>query len=75
MTTEHQPIAVDVRGASRITGIPVATLTGWRVKGGGPPYCKAGRAVRYRVAVLEQWLRDREVASTAEHAAREVADE
>ena len=39
--------AVDTAGASRITGIPVATLTTLRVRGGGPEFIKRGKSVTY----------------------------
>ncbi|MCX4238984.1 helix-turn-helix transcriptional regulator, partial [Paraliomyxa miuraensis] len=65
-TSVAVPIAVDVRGASTITGFPVATLNGWRTKGGGPPFAKINKSVRYRVVDLEKWMADRVVSSTAE---------
>lgn len=68
--TNVTPIAVDVRAASRIIGFSVATLNGWRTKGGGPPFVKAGRSVRYRLIDLETWMADRVVANTGEVAAR-----
>lgn len=68
--TNVTPIAVDVRGASQYTGFPVATLNGWRTKGGGPPFVKINRSVRYRLVDLENWLADRVVNSTAEVAAQ-----
>ena len=80
MTTEKKtekitpmPSAVDVRGASTITGFSVQTLNAWRVKGGGSPFVKAHRAVRYRLADLEKWMADRVVSSTAEVAANRAA--
>ncbi|MCX4240214.1 helix-turn-helix transcriptional regulator [Paraliomyxa miuraensis] len=69
-TSVAVPIAVDVRGASTITGFPVATLNGWRTKGGGPPFAKINKSVRYRVVDLEKWMADRVVSSTAEVAAK-----
>lgn len=69
-TSAAVPIAVDVRGASTITGFPVATLNGWRTKGGGPPFAKINKSVRYRVVDLEKWMADRVVSSTAEVAAK-----
>lgn len=35
-------------------------------KGNGPPYIKLGRAVRYRVGDLREWIEARKVSSTSE---------
>jgi len=66
---ELTPIAVDVHGASRITGYPVPTLNGWRSRGGGPPFVRANRTIRYLVEDLHAFMRAHVVASTAEVAA------
>lgn len=49
------------------------TLECWRQKSGGPRYirlaptgARAVRAIRYRIADLERWIADREVASTSD---------
>lgn len=36
--------------------IPKATLATWRVRGGGPPYTKAGARVLYDRADVLAWL-------------------
>jgi hypothetical protein len=72
-TNPLDPIAVDVKGASRVLGIPVPTLNGWRSRGGGPRFAHCGRGVRYPVAELHRWLADRVVGSTGEAAARAAA--
>jgi predicted DNA-binding transcriptional regulator AlpA len=42
---------------SAITGISVKTLQKWRLFGRGPKYLKVGgRAVRYAISDLEDWL-------------------
>lgn len=38
--------------------ISVRTLQFWRVVGGGPPYLKIGRAVRYNPEQVDAWLAD-----------------
>ena len=68
--TTVKPYAVNTKDASKMTGIPVATLTTWRSRGGGPPFVKAGRCVLYRVADLQAWLDARVVTSTADAIAR-----
>lgn len=39
--------AVDTKEASKITGDPVSTLETLRCRGGGPPFIKRGKSVRY----------------------------
>jgi excisionase family DNA binding protein len=40
-------------------------LEGMRVHGGGPPFSRMGRLVRYRRSALLAWLAKREVTSTS----------
>lgn len=42
------------------------TLQAWRLKGGGPRFVRLGRAVRYMVQELEQWVANQTKQSTAE---------
>lgn len=56
--------AVDTEGAARITGLAVATLATLRSRGGGPPFIKYARAVRYRAEDLRAWRDARIVAHT-----------
>jgi Helix-turn-helix domain len=37
--------------------VPVGTLKRWRRLGGGPPYLRLGRHVRYDPAAVREWLR------------------
>ncbi len=60
------PEAVDTRGAAEILGISPATLSTLRCRGGGPPFVRYGRAVRYVVADLRAWRSARAVRSTSE---------
>ncbi|HYH47810.1 MAG TPA: helix-turn-helix domain-containing protein [Thermoanaerobaculia bacterium] len=50
--------------------VSVRTVQGWRRKGGGPPFRKAGLgltgAVRYPVAEYRKWRDSRVVANTAQ---------
>jgi predicted DNA-binding transcriptional regulator AlpA len=52
-------LTVDTEGASRHIGLAASTLEKLRVSGGGPRYVKLGRAVRYRLADLEDYLAER----------------
>jgi hypothetical protein len=42
--------------AGRTLKIAVKTLQSWRSRGGGPPYIKLGRCVRYRIRDLEAFI-------------------
>lgn len=44
---------------SKMLGIPVDTLYGWRHRGEGPQGYRIGRHVRYRRAAVEAWLEGR----------------
>lgn len=47
---------LDTRQASELTGISTVTLDRWRVEGGGPPYVKLGRLVKYRRVDLDEFM-------------------
>lgn len=42
------------------------TLQSWRSRGGGPPFVKIGRLVRYRGCDVKKWIASRTVRSTSE---------
>lgn len=46
---------MDTKTAAAYLGLSPATLTKWRVFGGGPRYRKHGRLVRYAISDLEAW--------------------
>jgi hypothetical protein len=50
--TAYQP----PRQFARTTGIPESTLAKMRMRGGGPPYVKIGRSVRYSVSLGLAWM-------------------
>lgn len=52
--------------ASQRWSIPEATLEKWRVRGGGPPFIKIGRSIRYDFAVGDRWFTDRQRQSTSD---------
>lgn len=61
------PAALNTHQASLYTGLAPATLEGLRSKGGGPRYVRYGRkAVRYLMSDLDEWIRERTIASTSE---------
>lgn len=55
---ESKPIyqLINENEAARRLGLAVPTLRKWRVHGGGPPFLKLGRAVRYDTADLDAWV-------------------
>lgn len=57
--------------AARRLSMSVRSLQGWRVRGGGPPFLKIGRSVRYSPSALESWVRSREQGHTAEPTRRD----
>lgn len=51
--------------AAEYLGLAPQTLAVWATTGRHSlPYCKVGRAVRYRLSDLEKWLRARTVTAT-----------
>jgi len=52
---------VDEKEVSRITGIAVQTLRNWRFQRTGPAYSKVGRAVRYRLDDVLNFMEERRV--------------
>jgi hypothetical protein len=52
--------------AALFLGLSPRTLQAWRVRGGGPPYLKIGRVVRYQRRALIQFMAERTVTSTTE---------
>jgi predicted DNA-binding transcriptional regulator AlpA len=52
---------VTTREAAEFLGLDRKTLSIWRMKNTGPPYCKFGRAVRYNMLELRRWRDARQV--------------
>ncbi|MEY9575112.1 putative DNA-binding transcriptional regulator AlpA [Bradyrhizobium diazoefficiens] len=59
----------DTQGASAHSGLSVSFLEKLRVVGGGPPFIKVGKAVRYKLSDVDTWLAARTCNSTSEYAA------
>lgn len=52
---------------ARLLGISPRTLQAWRYRGGHTPqFIKVGRAVRYRLGDVREWLRERQRRSTSD---------
>lgn len=67
MSTDAGPIErlLTPRDVSAAIGVPEPTLRDWRTDDIGPPFIRVGRAVRYRLRDLEQWLDERTVRTGA----------
>jgi len=57
---------LDTKRAAEVLGLQKNTLEAWRSRGGGPPFVKLGRAVRYRQSDLETWIQTRIRSNTIE---------
>ena len=60
-----QPL-LNPAAASHFLGVSKSFLDKKRVRGDGPPFCKIGRRVAYRLIDLEQWIGQRRFNSTSE---------
>jgi predicted DNA-binding transcriptional regulator AlpA len=52
--------------ASKLLKVSLSWLAKARMRGDGPPYLRAGRAIRYTEAALLQWMKSRQRLSTSE---------
>jgi hypothetical protein len=57
---------LDEGQASRYLRLSRRTLQGWRLKGGGPPFVRLGRIIRYRRSDLATFIRERLRLSTSD---------
>jgi hypothetical protein len=62
-------IYTNTRGASDHTTFSASYLEKLRGVGGGPPFIKVGKAVRYKLSDLDAWLAEQKQRSTSEYAA------
>jgi excisionase family DNA binding protein len=58
--------ALNENQAAEYLGVSVRTLQAWRVRGGGPPYVKIGRSVRYQRRALITFQQEHTVTSTTD---------
>jgi predicted DNA-binding transcriptional regulator AlpA len=57
---------LDVSQAAERCGLSVSFLNKLRTQGGGPPYCKLGRCVRYLDNKIDAWVEANECRSTSQ---------
>jgi predicted DNA-binding transcriptional regulator AlpA len=60
------PLLLTEAQVADLLAISPRTLQMWRYKGGGPKYVKAGAAVRYRPADVDDWLASQARLSTSD---------
>ncbi|MDP9103745.1 MAG: helix-turn-helix domain-containing protein [Pseudomonadota bacterium] len=70
MTTDPKRL-IDQRVAAEFLDVSTRTLEGWRLRGGGPVFIKAGRSVRYRPCDLIDWTEAQRRISTSADTAPE----
>jgi hypothetical protein len=56
---------VNEHAAAHWLGVAAATLRRWRWQGGGPPFVRVGRHVRYAPAVLREYVERHTCTSTS----------
>ncbi|MDR9812128.1 helix-turn-helix transcriptional regulator [Rhizobium hidalgonense] len=58
LTNAPAPLLVETREAAQILGLSASTLEKWRFHRtpGTPPVVRIGRACRYRLADLREWV-------------------
>jgi excisionase family DNA binding protein len=56
---------LDTSAAAQLTGISKSTLEKWRLHGGGIPFIKAGRLIKYSRADIFDWMAARRRESTS----------
>lgn len=52
--------------AAKILDVQKSTLEAWRCRGGGPPFIKYGRAIRYRESDLQAFIESRVCRNTSD---------
>ena len=62
-TIQNEP-ALKRQDTARYLGVAVGTLDKWRGEGRGPSCTKIEGAVRYRLSVLDQYIKDHTVVMT-----------
>ncbi|MCA8975622.1 MAG: helix-turn-helix domain-containing protein [Planctomycetes bacterium] len=66
----EQPAWLSTKQAAALLAVHPDTLRRYRREGGGPPFSRIGRAVRYSATALDAWMQQRSATSTTDEAAR-----
>ena len=57
MSNNDEAALLTEKQAARLLSISNRTLQAWRGRRAGPPFVRAGRAIRYQRAALVDWMR------------------
>jgi hypothetical protein len=65
-TTQNEPdeLLTEVAAAKQLT-LSIRTLQAWRCRGEGPPFVRVGRAIRYELTAIRDWLKSNTVAPSS----------
>lgn len=70
----NEPQLWDEKAMARALGVKNQTPRIWRLRGGGPPFLKLGRRIRYVPAEVMEWAKSRpRYQSTSEYPKPEAA--
>ena len=69
---EDENMLINDKEAARRVGVSVAWFQQKRTTGGGPPYIKIGKSVRYRISDLNHWFALNKVENTAQWSVRKT---
>jgi hypothetical protein len=59
MLNDHEDqAALDINAAARLIGVSASALRKWKSSAEGPPYYKAGHALRYQRDAVLRWIDD-----------------
>jgi hypothetical protein len=53
--------ALDINAAAKLIGVTTSALRKWKSDNDGPPYYKAGHALRYQREAVLRWIADHTV--------------
>jgi predicted DNA-binding transcriptional regulator AlpA len=57
MSNNNSPIALlTEEQVAELLALSVRTLQAWRLRGAGPLFVRAGRAIRYQQSELAEWI-------------------
>ena len=61
-TPQNEPdeLLTEVAAAKQLK-LSIRTLQAWRCRGEGPPFVRVGRAIRYELTAIRDWLRSNTV--------------
>lgn len=71
MATQFKRRLLEVQEAAEYLGLSVSTLNKWRCYGEGPKFVKLGRAIRYRMSDLDEYIALRMSQSTSDYEMRD----